>query len=81
MKKIRLNFNAIQQHKQYGNKYLTYWINTITRDEYFVASVCGTKETFEYSENGCLKMEKWINEKRREIGIALHLLENEDENA
>lgn len=79
MKKIRLNFSTIRKYKQYGNKYFAFWINTITKDEYFVASICGIRETFEYSQSGCLEMEKWINEKRREVGIALHLLENEDD--
>lgn len=79
MKQIKLNFNSIQKFKYYGNKYLTYCVNTITRDEYFLVSVCGIRETFEYNEKGCAEMEKWINEKRREIGIALRLFEEGEE--
>lgn len=81
MEQIKLDFNKIHKYKQYGNKHMLYWINTITREEYFLAQVCGERKKFEYSVNGCNEMEKWINKRRHEIGVALKLLEDNDDNA
>ena len=65
----------IERYKTYGNKYVKFWCNTITRDKYIIAVVCGEQKTLPETQDGLDQMEKWINEKRTEIAKALKLCE------
>lgn len=79
MKEMKiLEFEKMSKYKTYGNKYLQYYINSITRDEYLVASICTERKIFPYTIEGHNQMKKWINEKRLEIGKCLNLFEDEE---
>ena len=68
----------ISFYKHYGNKYCGFWRNSITREDYLTAYVCGEKKTFESTEKGLQEMEDWINEQRLIIGKKLGLIDKED---
>lgn len=63
----------IQGYKTYGNKYLKFWRNTVTKDDYIAVVLCGERVCFPATQDGVDKAEKWVNEKRAEIAEALKL--------
>lgn len=65
----------IQGYKTYGNKYLKFWRNTVTKDDYIAVVLCGERVSFPATQDGVDKAEKWVNEKRAEIAEALKLCE------
>lgn len=74
MKKLHCpSIERIQFYKTYGNKYMWFNRNSITRENYLTAYICGERETFSATQDGVNEMEKWINDKRAEIAKKLYL--------
>lgn len=63
----------INRYKTYGNKYLKFWFNTITQENYLTAYICGQTKKFEATQDGMNEMEEWINTMRAEIAKKLWL--------
>lgn len=59
--------------KTYGNKYLRFWRNWITREDFLTAYICGETKIFKATQDGVNEMEEWINTMRAEIEKKLHL--------
>lgn len=81
MKWIRIAVPPIERIngcKPYGNKYLKFWKNTIARENYITAYICGVKESFDATQDGWDEMEEWIDQKRKEIAKCLKLDSEEE---
>lgn len=64
---------AVSFYKTYGNKYIKIWRDSVTKDDYITAYICGEKKVFPATQDGVNEMESWINEKREEIAKKLHI--------
>lgn len=68
----------IKEFTTYGNKYMSVRKNTLTRSGGLIVVICGERKEFLETCEGIEEAEKWMNEKRQEIGKALKLLEVEE---
>lgn len=67
----------IKDYKTYGNRYMSLHKNSLVRSGGLVVVVCGERKEFPETQEGLQEAEKWMNEKRKEIGKALGLLDVE----